>query len=701
MAKKYFEGTEGFLWWRGVVEDRKDPLQCGRCKVRIFGHHTEDKQEMPTEDLPWCRPLIPLDSGRENSVGPMEGTWVIGFFADGEHKQFPYMFARISGFPEKEADPSIGFNDPRPDSILEGHQVPREPQELHQHDDGSGNDIVEQPKKSRFPDKNYLPEPATSRYARGRDGGNIDKTIVPLKEANVEIGQTDVPTGAHPAGTGTDISSPATEWTEEKTHYNTKYPYNHVYFSESGHILEFDDTPGFERLHLYHRVGSFFEINEVGCKVEKIVDHHYDIVLRSRYTHIEASHEHTTDWYSKEYVNKDGMAGFNKDVTVGPGGSYNVTLEDGKLNFYVNGDCNLYTTGSVYVETDENVVAMVHKELHATVDKSAYLTVKENLNAHVLQDANIQVDGNLRSKVGKDCIEHVGANKTQVIGGDYKLMVLGGIEIYSAQSFKQAAGGNIEHSALGAILNQSATQISNTATTMVANTAPLVQNNALLTSCTGDLLGATIDDDGDVTLPGPPVPGDVPNLLPTAIITTISTIADAIIVDITEQNAPDLIEAALDSIMTMAEAAAEADNAAIAANPAAPGSRSGGGGGGPKGPSIFIDGPGGFLWKPEGENSGVITVLIPGDGGVTIYRAIPDGEDVVVTNNEDGTQTTSKVPRYKKGERLEDLKFHATFGDGRSIYRGSKPGAGYGPEPVIVSAGGKDYTIEKPAMRHD
>ena len=40
------------IWWMGVVEDRQDPEQLGRCKVRIFGYHTEDINVLPTEDLP-------------------------------------------------------------------------------------------------------------------------------------------------------------------------------------------------------------------------------------------------------------------------------------------------------------------------------------------------------------------------------------------------------------------------------------------------------------------------------------------------------------------------------------------------------------------------------------------------------------------------------------------------------------------------
>ena len=50
MKTSYFQGKDGFVWWNGVVENRKDPLFLGRCKVRILGWHTEDKSMLPTKD---------------------------------------------------------------------------------------------------------------------------------------------------------------------------------------------------------------------------------------------------------------------------------------------------------------------------------------------------------------------------------------------------------------------------------------------------------------------------------------------------------------------------------------------------------------------------------------------------------------------------------------------------------------------------
>ena len=88
----------------GVVEDRvSDPLKLGRCKVRIIGLHTEDKTELPTDDLPWATVMQPVTSAAMSGighapVGPVEGTWVVVLFND-EHHQFPIIIGTIGGIP--------------------------------------------------------------------------------------------------------------------------------------------------------------------------------------------------------------------------------------------------------------------------------------------------------------------------------------------------------------------------------------------------------------------------------------------------------------------------------------------------------------------------------------------------------------------------------------------------------------------------
>ena len=106
-----FIGKDGFNWWVGVVESRQDPLKLGRCQVRIFGYHTENKQLIPTADLPWSACLVSPNS-TQNFSPPKEGEYVVGFFADGASNQDPVIMGSFSGI-KQPAGGDAGFQDPR------------------------------------------------------------------------------------------------------------------------------------------------------------------------------------------------------------------------------------------------------------------------------------------------------------------------------------------------------------------------------------------------------------------------------------------------------------------------------------------------------------------------------------------------------------------------------------------------------------
>jgi hypothetical protein len=242
-----FMGKDGFVWWQGVVEDRKDPLKLGRCRVRILGWHTENKQSIPTNTLPWAHPLQPITSAAMNGIGetplgPVEGTWVMGFFRDGEDAQEPVMMGTIGGIPEDVANTKKGFNDPN----------------------------------GTYPKSAHLNKPDTNRLARNEE---ISDTIVQTKRNNLD----------------STVTATGVTWSEPTTPYDAVYPYNHVQESESGHISEVDDTPGNERLHKYHKKGTFEEIHPDGKKVTKVVADNYTLVAGSDYVHIKGSCNITID----------------------------------------------------------------------------------------------------------------------------------------------------------------------------------------------------------------------------------------------------------------------------------------------------------------------------------------------------------------------------------------------------------------------
>jgi hypothetical protein len=91
-----FIGKDNFVWWIGVVEARDDATGLGRCRVRIFGWHTDNKSTLPTTDLPWAQPMYPINNSNSFS-SPRIGDWIVGFFMDGMSGQAPIMMGVLPG----------------------------------------------------------------------------------------------------------------------------------------------------------------------------------------------------------------------------------------------------------------------------------------------------------------------------------------------------------------------------------------------------------------------------------------------------------------------------------------------------------------------------------------------------------------------------------------------------------------------------
>ena len=98
-----------FKWFQGVVEGTNDPKKAGRVQVRAIGFHTEDKNELPVEYLPWASFVV----GTADMGSPMvlPGDWVIGVFLDGDEAQQPIIFGKLPGIPTSR-DNTHGFSDP-------------------------------------------------------------------------------------------------------------------------------------------------------------------------------------------------------------------------------------------------------------------------------------------------------------------------------------------------------------------------------------------------------------------------------------------------------------------------------------------------------------------------------------------------------------------------------------------------------------
>jgi hypothetical protein len=112
-------------------------------------------------------------------------------------------------------------------------------------------------------------------------------------------------------------------WSEPEPPYAAQYPFNNVRQTASGHVEEWDDTPGAERVHIFHRSGSFIEMHPDGKVVYKSMSHGYQISM----------------------------------------GDHNVKVK-GDCNFSVDGNATIHSKGEVHLQGDEGVNIQSKKDFN-------------------------------------------------------------------------------------------------------------------------------------------------------------------------------------------------------------------------------------------------------------------------------------------------------------------------------------------------
>lgn len=97
LPKEYY--GDQFRWFTGVVVDINDPRRANRVKVRIFGVHDENIENVPAAALPWAQTITPTTEdgvpGLGRTVGIKQGAFVFGFFLDGKMSQLPVVLGSI------------------------------------------------------------------------------------------------------------------------------------------------------------------------------------------------------------------------------------------------------------------------------------------------------------------------------------------------------------------------------------------------------------------------------------------------------------------------------------------------------------------------------------------------------------------------------------------------------------------------------
>lgn len=275
MNSEDFIYGKGFHWFTGVIEDINDPEEMGRYKVRCFGYHTDNKEHISTEDLPWSHVMLPITSASmtgigQSATGILQGTWVVGFFRDGSSAQDPLILGTLPSKATQDPDRERGFNDP--DGI--------------------------------YPRENYIgAEPDTPRAARKQYSASQPYM------AKEDLRQEEIETATPPRVTSISPDKDDTYY-ERLTWENRKlkeiigpvYPANHVTETQSGHIMEVDDTPDLERLSTFHTSGTYEEVVANGDKTVTVVGDEYEVTFRSKNMYVKGNVNLTVDGDMKTLV---------------------------------------------------------------------------------------------------------------------------------------------------------------------------------------------------------------------------------------------------------------------------------------------------------------------------------------------------------------------------------------------------------------
>lgn len=158
----------------------------------------------------------------------------------------------------------------------------------------------------------------------------VDKAPLPVPPDGSPT--SPVTTDKTPGAQNSSIVEPrAAQGSESKS----KYPWNFVNVSRSGHVSEVDDTPGYERLNMTHRTGSYWEIDNTGTYTTKSILDAYKLTKYDSYDYVGGNY--TQQIKGQSYVQTSG------DMIIKCGGVIYFTTNKVQMNvgmLAVSGEIN-------------------------------------------------------------------------------------------------------------------------------------------------------------------------------------------------------------------------------------------------------------------------------------------------------------------------------------------------------------------------
>lgn len=206
-----------------------------------------------------------------------------------------------------------------------------------------------------YPKKSFLNAPSVNEKARG------------TKRVNVELG-----------GGNADLDL------ELKDEPASIYPNSQVKETASGHIVEYDDTPGAERIMIRHRTGSGVEMRANGTMIYGSVGNTIKVTAQDE----------------KVIVDGDGELHYN-----------------GNLKLKVAGDFDLEVGGDFNVRVDGDIDQTIKRSYKQDIGKSKEVKIVESRSETIGIDGTTFIHGNSTNTIKKSNNIFVGEDEAHHVGG--------------------------------------------------------------------------------------------------------------------------------------------------------------------------------------------------------------------------------------------------------------------------------------------
>ena len=318
----------------GMVKDVNDPDKLGRARVNVMGIH----DNIETKDLAWSMVMMPGNTPATQGEGHSVNLKAEIVWQKGDTLPTPITGAAGQVITEVDFDTTPTIGDTRIDGTLVCG-------------------IFLDPTQQEFMIMGTLPSTTNN-----------------IKDNNIRVRGESDPNSISPLGTYQPGST-----------YAPEYPYNNVYETESGHVKEYDDTPGHERITERHMSGTQYEIAPDGSKNETIIRDNYKLVIGHDTLEVKGN--------VRVVISGNADIAVAKDLTARVGGNLTTNV-DGNSETNVTGNLIATVAGTTQVLNTGDMTLTVSgdKEPSNVIIKSQY-TTDAAAGQTTMNMGNIKLDG--------------------------------------------------------------------------------------------------------------------------------------------------------------------------------------------------------------------------------------------------------------------------------------------------------------------